>query len=105
MNNELAGMYRIMFGLVDVRDAADAHLRAVKSTEAANNRILLCSESLWCREIGLQLAEEFNKKGYNFSTEEVKFCMMRFLGSFFSGEDAEMKEYKSIWGKPQDFNN
>lgn len=31
--------------------------------------------------------------------------MMRFLGSFFSTEDAEMREYKGIWGKTQDFNN
>ena len=31
--------------------------------------------------------------------------MMRFLGSLFSGEDAEMREYKGIWGKSQDFSN
>jgi nucleoside-diphosphate-sugar epimerase len=31
MSNEFQGMYRVMFGLVDVRDAATAHLAAVES--------------------------------------------------------------------------
>jgi hypothetical protein len=31
--------------------------------------------------------------------------MMRFLGSFFRDEDAEMTAYKSIWGKTQEYNN
>jgi len=98
LKNQLQGMYRIQWGLVDVRDAARAHVVALTSPEAANQRIILSAHSLWCREIGLLLHNEFGSR-FKFSTEEVKFCMMRFLGSFFSGEDAEMTAYKPIWGK------
>jgi nucleoside-diphosphate-sugar epimerase len=42
-----------MFGLVDVRDVSLAHLRALERKDAANERILLCSESMWCRDIGI----------------------------------------------------
>ena len=84
--------------MVDVRDVALAHLRALEAPEAAGQRIIINSRSLWCKDIGTAVASKLGDK-YPFSTDEVKFCMMRFLGSFFSGEDAEMKAYKNIWGK------
>jgi len=33
---------RVGFGLVDVRDVAQAHLEALKRPEAANKRFILC---------------------------------------------------------------
>ena len=98
LKNELPGMYRIQWGLVDVRDVARAHMLALSSPKATGQRIIISSKSLWCREIGLTLSEQFGDR-YKFSTEEVKFCMMRFLGSFFREEDPEMVAYKPIWGK------
>ena len=95
-------MYRIQWGLVDVRDVAIAHMKALACEN--NERVIVSSSSMWCRDIGLCLAEEFGDQ-YRFSTEEVKFCMMRFLGSFFKGEDAEMTAYKNIWGKSQEYSN
>ena len=104
LKNQLPGMYRIMWGMVDVRDAARAHVAALTSETAVNQRIIIHNKSLWCRDIGLQLSSQFGSR-FKFSTEEVKFCMMRFLGSFFKGEDAEMTAYKSIWGKTQEYDN
>lgn len=102
IRNQLPGMYRIQWGLVDVRDAANAHVKALDCSE--NQRVIVSAKSMWCREIGICLAEEFGNR-YRFSTEEAKFCMMRFLGTFFRGEDAEMAAYKPIWGKSQEYSN
>ena len=37
----------IKFVLVDVRDVADAHLKAIQNPEAAGHRFALVSESIW----------------------------------------------------------
>jgi hypothetical protein len=67
---------------------------------------LLCSgESLWCRDIGNILADEFKDKGFTFNLEEVKHCKMRFWSFLSSAGDSEMKAYETIWGKHQDYDN
>ncbi len=46
-------------GLVDVREVAQAHLKAIEVEEAANQRFILNSNELWLSEIGKELQEEF----------------------------------------------
>ena len=41
------GLPRLQMGCVDVRDCAEAHLRALERPEAANKRFILCREQLW----------------------------------------------------------
>jgi nucleoside-diphosphate-sugar epimerase len=41
----------IKLGIVDVRDCALAHLKALKVKEAGNNRFILVATELWFREI------------------------------------------------------
>jgi dihydroflavonol-4-reductase len=57
LRNQLQGMYRIQWGLVDVRDAALAHVRALSCV--GNQRIIVSARSMWCKEIGLCLADRF----------------------------------------------
>ena len=51
----------VQYPVVDVRDVAEAHLKAVQIEEAKGKRFILISENLWLVEIG----EILNKKyGY-----------------------------------------
>jgi len=47
MSGKFPGTPRVMYPVVDVRDVALAHLRAIKVKEAANNRFLITNKSLW----------------------------------------------------------
>ncbi len=46
-------------GIIDVRDLATAHIEAMRRTEAAGERIIICSESLWFKEIGAILQHAY----------------------------------------------
>jgi len=57
-------------GMVDVRDVAEAHLKAIKLDEAKNRRFMLVSRCAWRREMAETLAAEFNSKGWNVNVAE-----------------------------------
>jgi dihydroflavonol-4-reductase len=64
----------VQYPVVDVRDVAEAHLKAVQIEEAKGKRFILISENLWLVEIG----EILNKKYgyyYNVNSTEVSKCM------------------------------
>ena len=62
-------LLNLSFGLVDVRDVAAAHIAAMETPEAAGNRYILYSESLWHKEASDILAAEFSPQGYNVPTQ------------------------------------
>lgn len=47
MNGSMPYTPEIKLPMVDVRDCANAHLKAVEVDEAAGKRFVLCSESLY----------------------------------------------------------
>ena len=58
-------------GYVDVRDVAEAHLKAIKVDAAKNKRFILSAEDLWQREYAALIAEEFTSQGFNVTTQEA----------------------------------
>lgn len=46
-------------GIIDVRDLAIAHIEAMRRAEAAGERIIISSDSLWFKEIGAILQNAF----------------------------------------------
>ena len=59
----------VQYPVVDVRDVAEAHLKAVQIEEAKGKRFILISENLWLVEIG----EILNKKyGYYYNVKWEK---------------------------------
>ncbi|MDH4386534.1 MAG: aldehyde reductase [Caulobacter sp.] len=46
-------------GIVDVRDVARAHIAAMELPQAAGERFIVCSETLWFREVGAILREAY----------------------------------------------
>ena len=56
---------RLNFNLIDVRDVATAHVKAMTLPEAAGNRHIISNTNHWMTEMGEILAKEFSSQGYN----------------------------------------
>lgn len=76
-------MPHIQLAMVDVRDVAAAHISAMKTPDAAGKRHILCSESMWFKEVAEIIQEEFKPQGYKVSLCEVPYWLLKFF-SFFS---------------------
>jgi nucleoside-diphosphate-sugar epimerase len=68
MNGKYPGVPRFSTPIVDVRDVALAHLRAITVKEAANQRFILVNENLWFKQVADILLAEFEPLGWSFST-------------------------------------
>lgn len=78
----LSGNLRIKIPMVDVRDVAEAHVRALKSSEVVNKRHILVSHQLWSQEVAGFLKIEFGKDGHSLLILTLPNFICR-LGSFF----------------------
>jgi len=75
---ELPGVPRLMFSLVDVRDVADAHVRAMTMPGAAGQRFIVSEGEYWYVEIARMLAEA----GHAVPTRVVPDWVVRVVGWF-----------------------
>jgi dihydroflavonol-4-reductase len=50
---------KVLFGLVDVRDVAAAHVNALEIEEAKGKRFILVDKCLWREEMAEALKKEF----------------------------------------------
>jgi len=64
----------VQYPVVDVRDVAEAHLKAVQIEEAKGKRFILISEILWLVEVGEILSKKYGYY-YNVNSREVSKCM------------------------------
>jgi len=62
---------RVMLSVVDVRDVALAHVKAITVKEAAGNRFIVCNTSLWMKDVADILAEKYLADGWPIPTEEI----------------------------------
>jgi len=84
-------------GLVDVRDVALAHLKALKVPEAANKRFILCCESWYFHKIGKSLERHWKPQGYTKVTKKEMPKAVVQVGGLFN---ARVNTMNSLWGKP-----
>ena len=75
---EVPGVPRLMFSMVDVRDVADAHLRAMTLPAAAGQRFIVSEGEYWYVDIARTLAEA----GHAVPTRVVPDWMVRCLSWF-----------------------
>ena len=78
MAREMPGVPRLMFSLVDVRDVADAHLRAMTVPAAAGRRFIVSEGEYWYVEIARMLADA----GHRVPTRVVPDWAVRVLSWF-----------------------
>lgn len=78
VDRSLPGVPRLMFPVVDVRDVADAHVRAMTSAAAAGERFIVSAGSHWYVDMAHVLAAE----GFRVPTRVVPDWVVRVAGWF-----------------------
>ena len=83
LTNEMSALPRVHFPLVDVRDVAAAHIAAMNKPNAAGNRYILYTASMWAKEIADVISKEFSPQGYKIPSMTLPKVAV-WLAKFFS---------------------
>jgi nucleoside-diphosphate-sugar epimerase len=94
MTGAFPGMPKVQVSIVDVRDAALAHLRAIKIPEARNSRFIVHNESIWLKDLAIILQNHYGRQ-YPIKTGDLRYCTLKLAGCF----DPAAKFLVPIWGK------
>ncbi|PCJ24638.1 MAG: aldehyde reductase [SAR86 cluster bacterium] len=75
---------KISFAVVDVRDVADLHIRAMNNPKAAGQRYIAASSSppIFLIEMASILREKFKENASNIPTKEIPDFIIRFMALF-----------------------
>lgn len=82
VGGKLPGSPRIGLEIVDVRDLADIHIRAMTSPEAAGQRFLATGEFTWMREMAQTLRSGLGAAGAKVSTRQLPDLVVRVTARF-----------------------
>lgn len=81
--------------MVDVRDVAKAHYEALVRPDAAGNRFILCSDSIYMTEMGQILHKDWGENGYKVTNKQIAKPLLWFASIF----DQEASTMYDLWGK------
>lgn len=96
MDGEMPGVPRMSFGVVDVRDVADLHLRAMTHPSAKSERFLaVAGDFMWLIEIARTLRTQLGEKARRVPTRELPDWLVR-LARFY---DPAVKQILPELGK------
>ena len=84
----------IKIPVVDVRDVAEAHLRALEVEEAVDQRFALVSQCVYFTELG-QWRHEKYAPNYDVPTAQIPKCLIWFAAFFSKQAENGLKS----WGK------
>lgn len=101
VTGELPLLPRVSFGNVDVRNVAEAHLKAILVPEAANKRFILWQQSLWFEEIAAVVKDYYGSTNTNIPTRRAPKLLMTFMSLFQS----ELKHTMKHWDFYFEFDN
>ncbi len=73
---------RLGFAVVDVRDLADLHIRAMTAPEAAGQRFLAAGDFMWMEEIARTLRSQLGVKAGKVSTRRLPDFVFRLVSRF-----------------------
>jgi nucleoside-diphosphate-sugar epimerase len=91
----MPGTPRIGFNVVDVRDVADLHVRAMLAPEAGGERFIAVAEFLWMSEVAAILRERLGESAAKVPKRGVPNLMVRALGLF----DPAVRSFTGDLGK------
>lgn len=77
--------------IIDVRDCAMQHLKAIEVPEAANNRFISNCESVWFKDIASTLKEKY-PEGFKISQKDMSWVVVK-IGSWFNDEAKRALQY------------
>jgi dihydroflavonol-4-reductase len=76
------GIPRLGFSVVDVRDLADLHIRAMLSPEAAGQRFIAAGDFMWMADIASTLRSRLDKRASKVPTRALPDFVVRFLALY-----------------------
>uniref|UniRef100_A0AAF5Q3Y7 NAD-dependent epimerase/dehydratase domain-containing protein n=1 Tax=Wuchereria bancrofti TaxID=6293 RepID=A0AAF5Q3Y7_WUCBA len=101
MDGSMPAYPLMKLGLIDVRDAARAHILAMKETKCNGQRILITAETLSFQQIANILREEFADKGYRIPRFKAPYIALW----FYSLIDKVALQALSLYGHEDNFDN
>src|SRR3954463_3076877 len=85
VDGSMPGTPKVAYGLVDVRDVADLHVRAMEAPEAAGERFIALGEDFrWISEMGAWLREDLPQRAKKIPKRELPNPLVR-LAAVFDG--------------------
>jgi nucleoside-diphosphate-sugar epimerase len=82
LNGSMPGYPRLGFNIVDVRDVADLHIRAMTAPEAAGERFIAAGEFLWMKQMAEILRAELPKAAARAPTRPIPDMVLRLFSVF-----------------------
>jgi len=82
MSGKLKRVPRFGVAVVDVRDAADAHIRAMTHPEASGQRFIAAGKFFWMRDVAAALVNAFPAYASQLPSGEVPNWMVRLIAPF-----------------------
>jgi dihydroflavonol-4-reductase len=77
-----AGIPRLGFSVVDVRDLADLHIRAMIAPEAGGQRFIAAGDFMWMEDIARTLRSRLGARANRVPTRRLPDFIVRFLARF-----------------------
>jgi nucleoside-diphosphate-sugar epimerase len=96
LSGKMRGIPRIGLEIVDVRDLADVHIRAMTSPDAAGQRFLATGEFMYMAEMARVLREGLGADGRSVPTRQVPDAVVRFAARFL---DRSLREITPALGR------
>jgi dihydroflavonol-4-reductase len=82
LKGRVPGNPRLGFDVVDVRDTADLHLRAMTAPEAAGQRFIAAGEFMWMTDVSKTLRAELGKAAGKVPIRSMPDFVLRFMSLF-----------------------
>ena len=99
LTGRMPGLPRLGWNIVDARDVADLHIRAMTAPEAAGERFIAASEWAWMADLARLLNAELGDAAKKVPTRAVPDFVIRFAGLF----DKEISGVADGLGRKHDF--
>ncbi len=82
LTGRMPGVPRLGFNVVDVRDVADLHIRAMTAPEAAGERFIAAGHYAWMSELADVLRAKYPEQAAKVPTRKVPDFVVRLVGLF-----------------------
>jgi nucleoside-diphosphate-sugar epimerase len=99
MSGRVPGLPRLGFNIVDARDVADLHIRAMTAPEAAGERFIAAGEYAWMADIAQLLRERLAEHAGKVPARKVPDVVLRLVGLF----DKELASVTPGLGRKHDY--
>jgi len=101
VSGRVPGLPRLGFNIVDARDVADLHIRAMTAPEAAGERFIAAGQFAWMADLASLLRERLGDQGAKVPTRKVPDFVLR-LASLF---DKDLGAVTPSLGQKHDYSS